>query len=54
MTEEQTQKRRKAPQPESVERRTHSKDEFDNRRKLIREKMKEKRVHYVVKDLPIY
>ncbi len=31
-----------------------SQDEFDTKRKMIREKMRAKRVNYVVKDLPIY
>ncbi len=33
---------------------TRNVDDFDTKRKMIREKMKAKRVSYVVKDLPIY
>ncbi len=33
---------------------TKRQDEFDTKRRMIREKTKANRVHYVVKDLPIY
>jgi hypothetical protein len=39
--------------PEEEQRPT-SQDEFDSKRKMIREKTKANRVNYIVKDLPIY
>jgi len=44
----------KLPHPEKAEKRHKSQEEFDEKRKLEKEKIKARKVNYVVKDLPIY
>jgi hypothetical protein len=46
--------RSKGLQTPAEEARIKSQDELDAKSKMIREKIKEKRVNYIVKDLPIY
>ena len=46
--------RDKLPHPEKHDRKNKSQEEFDEKRKKEREKMKSRTVNYVVKDLPIY
>ena len=46
--------RDKLPQPEKNERKNKSQEEFDEKTRTDREKMKKRKVNYVVKDLPIY
>ena len=44
----------KLPQPEKNNRKNKSQEEFDGKARTDREKMKKRKVNYVVKDLPIY
>lgn len=44
----------KLPHPEKEDKRNKSQEEFDDKNKIVREKMKPKKVNYVIKDLPIY
>jgi len=46
--------RDKLPQPEKNNRKNKSQEEFDEKARTDREKMKKRKVNYVVKDLPIY
>lgn len=47
-------KKDKLPLPEKEDKRHQSQEEFDDVNKVKKEKMKPKKVNYVVKDLPIY
>jgi hypothetical protein len=53
IADKKSNKSKVAPSP-ADEPRTKGNDEFDNKRKMIREKIKANRVNYVIKDLPIY
>jgi hypothetical protein len=46
--------RDKLPEPEKQNKKQKTQDEYDDRSKMQREKLKAKRVNYVIKDLPIY
>lgn len=46
--------RDKLPHPEKNEKKNKSQEEFDEKGKTEKEKMKSRKVNYVVKDLPIY
>jgi hypothetical protein len=46
--------REKLPHPEKNDKRNKSQEEFDNKAKDDKGRMKPKKVNYVVKDLPIY
>ncbi len=46
--------RDKLPHPEKHDKKNKSQEEFDDKAKTEREKMKSRKVNYVVKDLPIY
>ena len=46
--------RDKLQQPEKHDRKNKSQEEFDEKARTDREKMKKRKVNYVVKDLPIY
>jgi hypothetical protein len=46
--------REKLPQPEKNDKQNKSQEEFDVKTKNRQDKMKSRRVNYVVKDLPIY
>jgi hypothetical protein len=54
MVAEKKANKTKLPEPVKEEKREKSQDEYDLRRKVISEKMRSRRVNYVVKDLPIY
>lgn len=42
------------PEPEKPNKKQKTQDEYDDRSKMQQEKLKLKRVNYVIKDLPIY
>lgn len=46
--------RNKLPHPEKADSQNKSQEEFDDKRKQERERIKARKVDYVVKDLPIY
>jgi hypothetical protein len=46
--------REKLPHPEKNDKKNKSQDEYDDKRNLERKHMKNRKVNYVVKDLPIY
>jgi hypothetical protein len=46
--------REKLPHPEKNEKKNKNQEEFDEKRKKEREHIKNRKVNYVVKDLPIY
>lgn len=46
--------RKKLPHPEKGDKKNKSQEEYDDKRKNEREQMKNRKVNYVVKDLPIY
>lgn len=47
-------KKDKLPEPEKENKKQRYQEEFDDKSKGIKEKMKSKNVKYVVRDLPIY
>jgi len=46
--------RDKLPHPEKEDKKGQNQEEFDDKNKVIKERMKSKKVNYVIKDLPIY
>lgn len=42
------------PHPQKEDKRHQNQEEFDDKNKVQKERMKPKKVNYVVKDLPIY
>jgi hypothetical protein len=46
--------RDKLPHPEKDDKKNQSQEEFDDKNQQLKERMKPKKVNYVVKDLPIY
>jgi hypothetical protein len=46
--------REKLPHPEKNDKKHKSQDEYDEKKKNEKEQMRNRRVNYVVKDLPIY
>jgi hypothetical protein len=54
LAEKKTNRTKLTHHEKEEEQRTKSQDEFDDKRKHIKEKMRSKKVNYVVKDLPIY
>jgi hypothetical protein len=46
--------RDKLPEPEKENKKQRHQEEFDDKSKEIKEKMKSRNVKYVVRDLPIY
>jgi len=46
--------RGKLPHPEKEDKKNKSQEEYDEKSRTDKEKMKSRKVNYVVKDLPIY
>lgn len=46
--------REKLPHPEKTDKKQQNQEEFDDKNKVIKERMKNDKVNYVTKDPPIY
>lgn len=46
--------REKLPHPDREDKRHQNQEEFDDKNKEVKQRMKPKKVNYIVKDLPIY
>lgn len=46
--------REKLPHPDKEDKRHQNQEEFDDKNKEVKQRMKPKKVNYIVKDLPIY
>ena len=54
MSADKTIKREKLPHPVKEENSYRNQEEFDDKNRIVKERLRPKKVNYVVKDLPIY